>query len=102
MGNWIRNGILLACVAGIIGTSMRASTLERRFDRSYRAPDPASGHTILVALKGIGNIYVTSSEWAQVAPVQNATYGFMGFACMTMVIAIIRGGYTVRGWRSGH
>lgn len=101
MGNWIRNGLLLACVVGIIGTSMRASALERRFDRSYRTPDPDSGHTILVGIKGIGNIYVTPADWALVAPVQNAMYGFLGFACLTMVIAVIRDGYTVRGWRPG-
>jgi uncharacterized membrane protein YeaQ/YmgE (transglycosylase-associated protein family) len=101
MGNWIRNGLLLACVVGIIGTSMRASALERRFDRSYSTPDSASGHTILVAIKGNGNIYVTPADWALVAPVQNAMYGFLGFACLTMVIAVIRDGYTLRGWQSG-
>ena len=101
MRSWIRNVILLACVLGIAVTMMRASVLERRFDRSYRMPDSASGHTIPVALKGIGTIYVTPVEWAVVAPVENAMYGFMGVACLTMLIAIFRDRLTGRGWRSG-
>jgi hypothetical protein len=96
--NWLMGGTMLPA----IGVSIYASSVEETFDHSHHEFDLASGHTVPVAIRGIGEFYITPFEWAKVAPIWHVAYAFMGFFILVLIIYIGRAGYSgfMKEWRS--
>ena len=67
-----------------------------------KSPNPATGHTIEMSVRGVGTVYVNQTEWDSIAPYWNTFYVLMGLFLAYFFCGVIYEGYKgfMRGWRS--
>jgi hypothetical protein len=77
---------------------------ESKFAHDPQVADRVTGHVIPLALKGVGTVYLTASEWTAVAPYQDAAYFFFGAFFVLLIGRMAVEGYQgfAREWRNSN
>jgi hypothetical protein len=77
---------------------------ESKFEHDPQVADRVTGHVVPLALRGVGTVYLTASEWATVAPYQNTAYFFFGAFFVLLVGRTAVEGYRgfAREWRNSN
>jgi hypothetical protein len=67
-----------------------------------KVPDPTTGHTISLALRGYGTRYITQQEWDSVALYWDIFHALLGLFIAVLVARVIVEAYKgfMQGWRS--
>ena len=95
--------VVLGVIAGLMVLSLFVAMSASSFLRNDpKAPDPATGHTIPLALRGLGTRYMTQQEWNSIAWYWDIFYALIIFLIIVMVMRITVEAYSgfMQGWRS--
>jgi hypothetical protein len=67
-----------------------------------KTPDVATGHTIPLAVRGLGLVYLDESQWVVIAPYWYTFYAFLGVLIAFILISFLVKAYKgfMDGWRS--
>ena len=95
--------IIDACLGSfMIGSLWVALAASRGLDHRWKAPDPRTGHTIEIALRGWGVFYITESEWSNIAIYWNVAYSSIVVLLFWFGLRFILNGYRgfMDAWRA--
>lgn len=92
--------VLLILMVGALFVAVSFST---GIGNDPKAPNPATGHTIPLSVRGVGTVYLDQAEWSAIAPYWDAFYVFLGLFVAFILGSIARDAYQgfMRGWRDG-
>ncbi len=79
---------------GVIAVSMVLSSFLAMSASSFlhndpRVPDPATGHTIPLALRGLGTRYMTAAEWNSISWYWDVFYALYGLLIAGVIARLI-------------
>jgi hypothetical protein len=104
--NWSRlcDAVSVCLALCWFGAMFVLLSAESKFAHDPQVVDRVTGHVIPLTLRGVGTVYLTVSEWATVAPYQNAAYFFFGAFFVLLVGRMAAEGYQgfVREWRKSN
>jgi hypothetical protein len=88
--NKVLRAVTFILGALMAGTLFVALSVSGGLKNDPTSPDPASGHTIQMSVRGVGTVYMTASEWSTIAPYWNAFYVCAGLlaACAVGMLLV--------------
>jgi hypothetical protein len=93
-------GIVLSIL--MMGSLLAALSSSAGIRNDPKAPDPGTGHTIPLSVRGAGTVYLDQAEWTAIAPYWNTFYVFLGLFLAFILGCFLHEAYQgfMRGWRA--